>query len=104
MAHCARCDKDVWPIQELVQGRGCIDACPTCLTPMAPAPPASVATPAAAPVPGDVLAVVRARAVCLRNELTVLEAKRTELAMLERMLIAADLEDETPSQSVGAHQ
>jgi hypothetical protein len=106
MTFCVRCGKDVHPIQEMQENRKMLDVCPKCTAPLIPiqvvssetAPPAvllsSKPPPPTIQVAGpDLLGAVRGRVQALYAELANYEAKRAELAMLERMLLAADQPD-----------
>ncbi len=101
MTYCAKCLKDVHPVQEMQADMRVVDVCPSCAsalvmpeaTPMAAVIPlrkAPVPTPPHSPEPQDLLSLTRARVIALRGEVAALEAKRSELAMYERMLIAAN--------------
>jgi hypothetical protein len=100
MTHCAKCQKDVHPVQEMQADMRVVDVCPSCtgaLQAVAPAVAAVIPlrkaptpTPPHSPEPQDLLSLTRARVVALRGEVAALEAKRSELAMYERMLIAAN--------------
>jgi hypothetical protein len=106
MIFCPRCAKDVYPTQELQTNMQMLDVCPKCTAPLVPiqvvagatAPPAALLSSKPPPptiqiTSPDLLGAVRGRVQALYAELANYEAKRAELAMLERMLLAADQPD-----------
>ncbi len=98
MTHCNKCQKDVHPVQDMQADMRVVDVCPSCNSCLEAAPIAAVIplrkaptpTPPHSQEPQDLLSLTRARVVALRGEVVALEARRSELAMYERMLIAAN--------------
>lgn len=104
---CPACEKDVNPIDDLGTDMRLTRRCPipSCMAafpresqpsqakPQAAAP--SVASRQLVPVASslDVLGLAKARLTALEAELTALEAKRAEAAMLRRMILAAEMVD-----------
>ncbi len=101
MIQCPSCDAEVHPFQDLTEQGKVVDVCPKCNSRIKGADAGSVAaviplrkaptpTPPHSPESADPLSMIRARCIALRGEVVALENKRRELAMYERMLIAAD--------------
>jgi hypothetical protein len=109
VTHCPRCRKDVYPIQDMQSDRTMLDICPTCSAPIVPIVIAPTVAKASAPIAApaiqrpsrttDIPGLLRERTESLRMELADYEAKRSELAMLERMLLAADQHEPEVSSS-----
>lgn len=115
MAHCLKCDKEVWPIQAFLgQGRGMVDVCPSCQTPTSakdyrPEPPAIITpvalihAPSAAAVAHvsaevDLVDLLKTRLHRAYAKCAELHKAKVEVDMLERMLLAAQQVTETSSE------
>ncbi len=115
MPHCLKCDKEVWPIQAFMgQGRGMVDVCPTCQTPVAAkdyvpeaavivAPVALIHAPSAAAVAHvsaevDLVDLLKTRLHRAYARCAELHKAKVEVDMLERMLLAAQQVTETSSE------
>ncbi len=100
---CPACEKDVHPIDDLGTDMRLTRRCPipSCMAAFpresqskhdsqrVPTPPRQAAPTTSL----DVLGLAKARLTALEAELTTLDAKLTEAAMLRRMILAAEMAD-----------
>jgi hypothetical protein len=106
VTHCIACACDVHPMQDLTKDGRIVDICPKCNGGLQIVKVEAATLPKPQPVRNvvrealertsrptrstDIPGLLRERAESLRMEIADYEAKRSELAMLERMLLAAD--------------